>query len=278
MVRGNCANRKGKGVMKKQTLLTIGFLSLLMAAASFYAATYYLDALASERLFAPVVKVAKGKEISPYEPITRDDVVLVQEEADEIFPGALQTLESVLGKRSMQPLYEGEQLLKEKLSETQLLPQIGEARYEFPLHSIMPITELRKGDKVKVWVKYKPLTELQSMPAPAHFHKSNHTADPLFISQLVTVKDNNGVEIYTLKPNLLPPAEQMDSAVFKGSEAKKYANGEKRYRDYRSQPSSLPAYIGFNLTDEQFTALSEAMNYGTIQIGHVLVQEEVHKK
>ncbi len=264
--------------MKKQTLLTVGLISFLLAAASFYAATRYLDALAAERLFAPVVKVAKGKEISPFEPITKEDVVLVQEEVDEIFPGSFQTIDSVLGKRSVQPLYEGEQLIGKKLSDSNLLPSKGKARYEFPLHSIMPVTELRKGDYVKVWVKYKPLTELQSMPEPAHFRKSNTTADPLFESQLVTVKDNNGVEIYTLKPNLLPTAEQMETTVFKGSEAKKYANGEKRYRDYRAQPTSLPAYIGFNLTDQQFIALSEAMNYGTVQVGHILVPEEVATK
>ncbi|MFY0545773.1 SAF domain-containing protein [Brevibacillus sp. H7] len=264
--------------MKKQTLFTVSIVSFLLAAACFYAATRYLDALVAERLFAPVVKVAKGKEISPYEPITREDVVLVQEETDEIYPGSYQTIESVLGKRSVQTIYEGEQLVDKKLSESHLLPDKGKARYEFPLHSIMPVTELRKGDYVKLWVKYKPITELQSLPEPMHFRKSNTTADPLFESQLVTVKDNNGMEIYTLKQSLMPGAEQMESAVFKGSEAKKYTNAEKRYRDYRAQPTSLPAYIGFNLTDQQFVVLSEAMNYGTVQIGHILAAEEVQSR
>jgi hypothetical protein len=259
--------------MKKQTLLTLSLVSFTLAAACFYAATKYLEALATERLFAPVVKVAEGKEILPFEPITRDDVVLVQEEVDEIYPGSFQSVESVLGKRSVQTLYEGEQLVEKKLTDSHLLPEKGKARYEFPLTAITPVTELRKGDYVKIWVKYKPITELQSATQPEFFRKTNHTADVLFQSQLVTVKDNNGVEIYTLKPNLLPGANQMDS-VFHGSEAKTYMNAEKRYRDYRAQPTSLPAYVGFNLTDRQFVMISEAMNYGTVQIGQISVPEE----
>jgi hypothetical protein len=259
--------------MRKQTLLTICLLSVGLAAACFYAATRYLDALVTERLFAPVVKVAKGKEISPYEPITRDDVVLVQEEVDEIYQGSYQSVESVLGKRSVQTLFEGEQLIEKKLTDSYLLPEKGKARYEFPLTAITPVTELRKGDYVKIWVKYKPVTELQTAPQPEFFRKTNNTADMLFQSQLVTVKDNNGVEIYTLKPNLLPGANQMDS-VFHGSEAKTMMNGEKRYRDYRAQPTSLPAYVGFNLTDQQFVMISEAMNFGTVQIGQISVPEE----
>ena len=43
-----------------------------------------------------------GKEISPFEPIMQDDVVLVQEGIDEILPDSARDLESVLGKRSTQ--------------------------------------------------------------------------------------------------------------------------------------------------------------------------------
>jgi hypothetical protein len=259
--------------MKKQTLLTICLMSFGLAAVCFYAATKYLDALAAERLFVPVVKVAKGKEISPYEPITRGDVVLVQEEVDEIYPGSYQSVESVLGKRSVQTLFEGEQLVEKKLTDSHLLPEKGKARYEFPLSAITPVTELRKGDYVKIWVKYKPAAEMQTAPQPEFFRKTNHTADVLFQSQLVTVKDNNGVEIYTLKPNLLPGANQLDS-IFNSSEEKTTMNGEKRYRDYRAQPTSLPAYVGFNLTDRQFVIISEAMNFGTVQMGQISIPEE----
>ncbi|WP_029097975.1 SAF domain-containing protein [Brevibacillus thermoruber] len=259
--------------MKKQTLLLISLLSFLLAGSCFYAATRYIDALAVERLFAPVVKVAEGKQIDPFEPITQDDVVLVQEEVDEILPGSLQTLESVLGKRSSQTLYAGEQVLKHKLTDTQLLPEKGEARYEFPLTFIDPITELRKGDRVKLWVKYKPPAELEHLPEPTHFRKTNPTADLLFESRLATVKDSNGTEIYTLKPSMLPAPDHMD-AVFNGSREKPLLNGEKRYRDYRAQPTALTAFIGFNLSDQQYVTLSEAMMYGTIQIGQISGAEE----
>ncbi|QRG67845.1 SAF domain-containing protein [Brevibacillus choshinensis] len=259
--------------MKKQTLFLICLISFLLAGSSFYAATQYIDAMAAERLFAPVVKVAQGKEIAPFEPITREDVVLISEEVDEILPGSARDLESVIGRRSVQTIYEGEQLLTAKLTDTQLLPEKGQARYEFPLMYIQPLTELRKGDHVKIWVKYKPLTELQGLPDPVQFTKTNDTAEFLFESQLASVRDSNGVEIYTLKPSLVPSPDHMD-AVFNGSREKPMQNGEKRYRDYRVQPTALPAFVGFNLTDQQYVKLSEAMSYGMLQVGHVMATKE----
>ncbi|WP_289141469.1 SAF domain-containing protein [uncultured Brevibacillus sp.] len=259
--------------MKKQTLFLICLISFLLAGSSFYAATQYIDVMAAERLFAPVVKVAPGKEISPFEPITQDDVVLVQEEIDEILPDSARDLESVLGKRSTQSIYEGEQLLTQKLTDSLLLPEKGQARYEFPLLAIQPLTELRKGDRVKIWVKYKTIHELQDYPDPLQFKKTNDTAELLFESQLASVRDSNGIEIYTLKPSLLPSPEHMD-AVFNGSRQKPLLNSEKRYRDYRVQPTALPAFVGFNLTDQQYVILNEAMTYGVLQVGHIMVSKE----
>ncbi|MED4586603.1 SAF domain-containing protein [Brevibacillus choshinensis] len=259
--------------MKKQTLFMICLISFLLAGSSFYAATQYIDAMAAERLFAPVVKVAQGKEIAPFEPITREDLVLISEEVDEILPGSARDVESVIGRRSVQTIYEGEQLLTNKLTDTQLLPEKGQARYEFPLMYIQPLTELRKGDHVKIWVKYKPITELQGLPNPVQFTKTNDTAEFLFESQLASVRDSNGIEIYTLKPSLLPSPDHMD-AVFNGSREKPTQNGEKRYRDYRVQPTALPAFVGFNLTDQQYVILSEAMSYGMLQVGHIMVTKE----
>ncbi|MDF2682763.1 MAG: flagellar biosynthesis protein FlgA [Brevibacillus sp.] len=259
--------------MKKQTLFLICLISFLLAGSSFYAATQYIDAMAAERLFAPVVKVAQGKEIAPFEPITREDVVLISEEVDEILPDSARDVESVIGRRSVQTIYEGEQLLTNKLTDTQLLPEKGQARYEFPLMYIQPLTELRKGDHVKIWVKYKPITELQGIPDPVQFTKTNDTADFLFEGQLASVRDSNGIEIYTLKPSLLPSPDHMD-AVFNGSREKPMQNGEKRYRDYRVQPTALPAFVGFNLTDQQYVILSEAMSYGMLQVGHIMVTKE----
>ncbi len=260
--------------MKKKTLLLIAMVSLMLAGGCFYAATRYVDLLARKKLYAPVVKVAKGKEIAPFEPITRDQIVLEQEDADDIQEGAARTIEEVLGKRSVQTMFAGEQILAKKLENGSLLPGRGKARYEFPLTAMMPITELRKGDFVKLWLRYKPQTELASMPQPVHFRKMDNSAELLFESQLVTVKDSNGIEIYTLQPQLVPvDAAQAGNLLFHGSEAAKHVDGERRYRDYRAQPSAVPAYVGFNLTDEQYLILAEAMQYGTIQIGHVLAKE-----
>ncbi len=259
--------------MKKQTMIVICLISLLLAGSSFYAATQYIDALATEKLFAPVVKVAAGKEISPFEPITENDVVLVQEEVDEILPESARALSDVIGKKSTQTIYQGEQLLTNKLTDSQLLPGKGEARYEFPLLSIQPLTELRKGDRVKIWVKYKNFAELQDYPEPTQFKKTNDTADLLFESQLASVRDSNGSEIYTLKPNLLPSPDQMD-AVFHGAGKKTQPAKEKRYYDYRVQPTSLPAFLGFNLTDQEYVILNEAMTYGMLQVGHIMVSKE----
>lgn len=260
--------------MKKRTLLAVSFFSFVLAAGSFYLATRYIDSLAHEKLFAPVVKVANGVEIAPFEPITTEDVVLVQEEADEIMAGAVTSLQDVVGKQATQSLYAGEQVLQKKLGDGHLLPGKGLARYEFPLTAIMPTTELRKGDYVKVWVKYKPKAELDTLPAPVTFRQTNQSAEFLFQSQLATVKDSNGIEVYTLKPRLIPSGDQVTDSLFNGSQAQKYTDGEKRYYDYRAQPSSLTAYLGFNLTDQQYLMLTEAMNYGTIQIGHIMVAKE----
>lgn len=260
--------------MKKQTLISVGVISLVLAAICFYAATRYIDSLAVEKLFAPVVKVVEGKVIDAFVPITREDVVLVLEETDEIMKDSFQTVESILGKQTIQPLFAGEQVIKPKLTDGYLLPEQGKARYEFSISSMMPVTEVRKGDFVKVWVRYKAQSELESMPNPIHFQKSDLSAELLFQTQLVTVKDNSGIEIYTLKPSILPGPEELDDPLFNGSKAKNYVDSERRFRDYRAQPSSVPSYIGFNLTDQQYKTLTEAMSYGTVQIGHVLALKE----
>jgi len=260
--------------MKKRTLVTVSVVSFILAAICFYGATQYLDSLAQEKLFTPVVKVAQGQEIKPFEPITKDDVILISEETDEILPGAFRSLEEVVGKRSLLPIYEGEQVTAMKLRDDHLLPEQGKARYEFPLSFMMPVTELRKGDMVKIWVRYKSPQELAVMPAPTFFAISNPSAELLFTTRLVTVKDSNGTEIYTLKPHLLANAGQMENPLFHGSEIQKYASGEKMYRDYRAQPSAIPAFVGFNLTDREYQMLNEAMQYGLIQVGHIMVTEE----
>lgn len=260
--------------MKKQTLVSVGIISLVLAGICFYAATRYIDSLAVEKLFAPVVKVADGKVIDPYVPITREDVVVVLEETDEIMKDSFQTLEGILGKQAIQPLYGGEQLIAPKLTDGHLFPEKGQARYEFSLSSMMPVTEVRKGDYVKVWVKYKAQSELEALQNPVFFQKSNPSADLLFQTQLVTVKDNSGIEIYTIKPSIIPNPKELDEPLFNGSKAKKYVDSERRFRDYRAQPSSLPAYIGFNLTDQQYKTLTEAMSYGSVQIGHVFAIKE----
>ncbi|WP_139492554.1 SAF domain-containing protein [Brevibacillus dissolubilis] len=260
--------------MKKKTLLVISTLSFALAGGCFYMATLYLDSLVQEKLFAKVVKVAQGRQIAPYQPITREDVALVQEEADELQTGSFQRLEDVVGKMSIQTMFSGEQVLTQKLRDHYLLPVKGYGRYEFPLSIMMPVTELRRGDLVKVWVRYKSQAELQTMPAPAHFKKTDPSVDLLFESQLVTVKDSNGSEVYTIKPQLMPDAKEMNQTFFQGSQPKKNNDAEKRYWDYRSQPSALPAFIGLNLNDQQYAMLTEASQYGTIQIGHITVSKE----
>ncbi|XOS91279.1 hypothetical protein ACLMAB_22165 [Brevibacillus laterosporus] len=47
---------------------------------------------------------------------------------------------------------------------------------------------------------------------------------------------------------------------------------EKRYWDYRAQPSAVAAFVGFNLTDQQYLILTEALQYGTIQIGREMLE------
>lgn len=255
--------------MKKNTLITISLVSFLLALGCLYGAMRYLEDLAQEKLFAPVVKVAEGRVIAPYEPITHDDVVVVQEEVDELLDGAFSTLDEVIGKYSMQMLFPHEQIIKQKLTNNYLLPGPGKARYEFSLNSILPVTELRKGDHVKVWVRYKSPEQLAQMPPPENFQINSTSAEMLFVTQLVSVKDSNGAEIYTLQPRLLPDGSAMGDVFFQAAENKQRGD-ERRYWDYRAQPTSIPTFIGFNLTDKQYQTLIEAMQYGTIQIGHIL--------
>lgn len=257
--------------MKKRTLLAISITALILALACFYGATRYLDERIQHKLYTTVVKVASGKEIQAFEPISREDLVLVQEPVETLQKGAITSIDEIIGKYSIQTIYEGEQIISKKLEDHYLLPKPDEARYEFPLTSIMPITELRKGDAIKVWVRYKPAAELEHVPAPTYFSKNNATATLLFESQLVTVKDSNGIEIYTLKPQLIPNNNQVENPFFHGSKTGNFVDSERKFRDYRAQPSAVPAYIGLNLTDQEYRALCEAMNYGLIQIGHVMV-------
>lgn len=256
-------------------MLLIGCVSFLLAAGCMYAAVQYLEVLAQKRSVIPVVKVAPGREISPLVPISRDDIILVHEPVESVHQHSFRTIESVIGKRSIQVLYPDEQIIRETLTDDYLLPQKGQARYEFPLSSIMPVTELRKGDYVKVWVRYRTAAELETLPPPKHFQRKDPSAELLFVSQLATVKDSNGVEIYTIQMQpLTGEGGKIQNPFFHGSKLQTTSDTEKRYRDYRSQPSSLPAFIGFNLSDEQYRMLAEAMHYGTIQVGHVAVQEE----
>ncbi|MGD8192483.1 SAF domain-containing protein [Brevibacillus ginsengisoli] len=257
--------------MKKRTLLIISVTALILALGCFYGATRYLDDKIQHKLYASVVKVAPGKEIQAFEPISREDLIVVQEPVETIQKGASTTVDGIIGKYPIQTIYEGEQIISQKVEDTYLLPKPNEARYEFSLTSIMPITELRKGDGIKVWVRYKPISELEKLPEPTFFKKENATASLLFDSRLVTVKDSNGIEIYTLKPQLIPHNNQVENPFFNASEAANLVDTERRFRDYRAQPSAVPAYIGLNLTDKEYQALCEAMNYGLIQIGHVMV-------
>lgn len=257
--------------MKKRTLLLISVTALILALGCFYGANRYLDERIQHKLYTAVVKVAPGKQIQAFEPITREDLVIVQAPIETIQKGAATTVEGIIGKYPIQTIFEGEQIISPKLEDTYLLPKPNEARYEFSLTSIMPITELRKGDGIKVWVRYKPKSELEQLPEPTFFQKNNSTATLLFDSQLVTVKDSNGIEIYTLKPQLIPNNTQVENPFFNGTQAANLVDTERRFRDYRAQPSAVPSSIGLNLTDKEYQMLCEAMNYGTIQIGHVMV-------
>ncbi|TGU52170.1 flagellar biosynthesis protein FlgA, partial [Mesorhizobium sp. M00.F.Ca.ET.186.01.1.1] len=39
-------------------------------------------------------------------------------------------------------------------------------------------------------------------------------------------------------------------------------------------PTSLPAFLGFNLTDQEYVILNEAMTFGMLQVGHIMVSKE----
>ncbi|AYB40379.1 SAF domain-containing protein [Brevibacillus laterosporus] len=258
--------------MKKKTLLLICITSFLLALGCFYVATKYINKLVHEKMFAPVIKVAQGKRLEPFHPISRADIIIEQEQVDKIHPEAIQSLEEILGKQSVQTIYSGEQILIQKLRDGYLLPDRGQARYELPLTAMMPVTEMRKGDQVKVWLRYKTTAELENLPKPKHFEMKSTSAELLFTSQLVTVKDSNGFEIYTIQPQFFSDAGKMTKAFFHGSQATPLDELEKRYWDYRAQPSAVAAFVGFNLTDQQYLILTEALQYGTIQIGREMLE------
>ncbi|QOS98572.1 SAF domain-containing protein [Brevibacterium sp. JNUCC-42] len=258
--------------MKKKTLLLICIASFLLALGCFYAATKYINKIVHETMYAPVIKVAQGKQLEPFQPISRADIIIEQEQVDEIQLGAIQSMEEVLGKQSVQTIYSGEQILIQKLRDGYLLPEPGKARYELPITAMMPVTEMRKGDHVKVWLRYKTTAELEILPKPTHFPMKSISADLLFTSQLVTVKDSNGFEIYTIQPQILPDAGNMTKTFFHGSQTTPLDEMEKRYWDYRAQPSAVAAFVGFNLTDQQYLILIEALQYGTIQIGREMLK------
>ncbi|WP_019123892.1 SAF domain-containing protein [Brevibacillus massiliensis] len=264
--------------INKRTISILFFLSSALSAGAIYLGYDYVRTSAAEAQYTSVLAIKEGKLLQAYTPIIQSDLVYKKIPVNQYAKGMLVNPEDVIGKTTWLPIGEGEPIFDWKLTDGKLLPQKDEARYEIPLTDFTPMSEIRRGDHVKVWVKYRPMNEehLEELGEPKFFTKTNDSADMLFTSQVVAVKDGAGAEVFSLSP---PQASTQAFADLMDNQQVSSTAQNRLTETYRGQPDTMPARLIFNWTDKQFQAFVEARKYGDVQIGvyQYYKQEELEK-
>ncbi|MBO8163918.1 MAG: hypothetical protein H0Z34_09420 [Brevibacillus sp.] len=264
--------------LNKRTIGLLFALSSMLSGGALYLGYDYVKQTASEQQYTSVLAIKEGKLLMAYTPIVESDLTYKKIPVSQYVTGMLSDPEDVVGKTTWLPIGEGEPIFDWKLTDGKLLPKKDEARYEIPLTDFTPMSEIRRGDFVKVWVKYRPMDQeyLEELSEPKFFTKTNDSADMLFTSQVVAVKDGAGAEVFTLTPSQASTqafADLMDNQQVSSNAQNRLA------ATYRGQPDTMPARLIFNWTDDQFKAFVEARKYGEVQIGvyQYYKQEELEK-
>lgn len=233
-----------------------------------------------ESNFVNVVAVKPRHMIEPYTPILESDLTYLPMAKDHLIPGVITSPTNVIGKQTYQRVGELAPILDWQLTDEKFLPNIGasELQYEFPLSDFAPLTVIRKGDVVGVWVKYREQDETITAEGvhvpkePTLFKKTNPAADLLFTTVVAGIKDGEGSEVFSLKPprfssQVIGQAiEQADT----GSDTQ-----DRLASSFRGKPTKTPAKLLMNLTEQQVKILQEAKQHGDWLVGVGITANDV---
>lgn len=257
--------------INRRKVLFLLFVCIVLTIVSVQVFMTFARDILLEKEYVSIVTVKKGRVIESYSPILLEDLEIREVEKTSILEGSFSdtAIQKIIGKQSWITMADGEPILEWKLfDDKKLLPQKNEARYEIPIQDLTLMTEIRRGDFVKLWVSYKmndPEAMQEQLGKPTFFKQTNASVDFLFESRVVGVKGSQGQEIFSMQPPELQAANELSSST------KEKQNGnemQKRLEQtYRGQPSDIPNRLIFNWTDEQYRVFAEAQKYGEIQIG-----------
>lgn len=225
-----------------------------------------------ESNFTRVVAVKSGHMIEPFTPILDSDLTYLPMSKDYLIPGVITDPAQIVGKQTYQKIGELAPILDWQLTDNKFLPNPvnKELQYEFPLSEFAPLTVIRKGDVVGVWVKYREPEEVVTTEGahiekePTLFKKTNPAADLLFTTVAAGIKDGEGSEIFSLKPTRFS-SQVVEQAIEKadtGSDTQ-----DRLASSYRGKPTKTPAKLVMNLTENQVKILEEAKQYGDWLVG-----------
>ncbi|WP_419879638.1 hypothetical protein [Brevibacillus centrosporus] len=236
-----------------------------------------------ESNFVKVVAVKKGHILEPYTPILDSDLTYLPVSKDYMIPGVFTDPSKLIGKQTYQRVGELSPILDWQLTDNKFLPNSvnGELQYEFPISDFAPLTVIRKGDVIGVWVKYhEPENELtpegiEIPKEPTLFKKTNPAADLLFTTMAAGIKDGEGSEIFSLKPPKLSAqvVEQAIEVVDSGSDTQ-----DRLAASFRGKPTKTPAKLIMNLNEKQVKILEEAKQYGDWLVGVGIAPATVKKE
>jgi len=271
----------GVGVnVNKKKVITLGVISFIAAGLAGNLLFTKSQQFFRDENYEEILVIRKGKILNQYTPIVESDLETMRVENSALIDGMISStnLPKMIGKMAWIPVANGEPLLDWKLVDTKkMLPNLDQARYEIPINEFSPMTEIRKGDFVKVWVKYSAKKQeqmIEQLGPPIEFKQTPGAAsDFLFTSQVAGVKGSQGEEIFSLQA----PAADATQAVGEFIDNKPETSSDTQRRlqkTYRGAPSAIPSRIIFNWTDQQYKIFAEALKYGDVQIGVYMPQAE----
>lgn len=256
---------------KTQTLFALA--GIVVAGVGAYSGYQALENKIVSQNFVNVVVVKPGHMIEPYTPIIPSDLDYFPMAKNQLMPGVYTDMSEVIGKRTYQKVGELSPVFDWQLTDQKFLPDptANELQYEFSMYDFAPLTVIRTGDVVGVWVKYNDRQEdeigadgIRVPKEPTLFKKTNPAADLLFTTVAAGIKDGEGTEVFSLKPPKYS-SQVIEKAI---EEADTGSDTQDRLRaSFRGKPTNTPAKILLNLTPEQVKILEEAKQYGEWTIG-----------
>lgn len=264
--------------VNKKKMMGLAALSLICAGVAANLLFTKSESLFRQNNYEEILAIRPGKVLNQYTPIVETDLEIKRVEKSALIDGMISgsNLPKVIGKMAWVPIANGEPLLDWKIIDgKKLLPTLDQTRYEIPITEFTPMTEIRKGDYVKVWVRYSAKKQeqmIEQLGVPIEFKQTPGAAsDFLFTSQVAGVKGSQGEEIFSLQA----PAAQATQAVGEFIDNKPETSSDTQRRlqqTYRGAPSAIPSRLLFNWSDQQYKIFVEALKYGDVQVGVYMPQ------